>query len=54
MSGKFFLDSNVCVYAFDIDSRKKQVALDLSILYTEDMQHGHLIDNHLNIVNPFL
>ena len=134
MSDKFFLDSNVCVYAFDIDSRKKAKALDLivgsqatvstqvlmetanvatkklkfkqedvqlsvdyiaavcslhvvrlstislafqvtrkhqyalydaliiasalesgcSILYTEDMQHGHLVDNRLKIVNPFL
>ena len=134
MGGKFFLDSNVCIYAFDADSRKKQVALDLivgsqaavstqvlmetanvaakklkfkheqvqlsvdylamlcslhvvdfstirlafqvsrkylyslydaliiasaleagcSILYTEDMQHGHLVNNSLTIVNPFL
>ena len=134
MSDKFFLDSNVCVYAFDIDSRKKAKALDLivgnqatvstqvlmetanvatkklkfkqedvqlsvdyiatlcslhvvrlstislafqvarkhqyslydaliiasalesgcSILYTEDMQHGHFIDKSLKIVNPFL
>jgi len=134
MSDKFFLDSNVCIYAFDIDSRKKEKALDLiicnqaivstqvlmetanvavkklkfkqeeiqlsvnyittfcslhiielstirlafqisrkyqyslydaliiasalesncNILYSEDMQHGHLIDNRLNIINPFL
>ena len=134
MSGKFFLDSNICIYAFDIDSRKKQIAVDLivgnhatvstqvlmetanvvakklkfkqehvqlsvdyitmfcslhvvnlstiklafqvnqkyqyslydalivasaleagcNIPYTEDMQHGHLVDNCLSIVNPFL
>ena len=24
------------------------------ILYTEDMQHGHLINNELTIVNPYL
>ncbi len=23
------------------------------ILYTEDLQHGHLIDNKLKIINPF-
>ena len=134
MSDKYFLDSNVCIYAFDIDKRKKEKALDLiignqatvstqvlmetanvavkklkfkqsdvqlsidyittfcwlhiielttikrafqinqkyqyslydsliiasaleancNILYSEDMQHGHCIDNRLNIVNPFL
>ncbi|MEK6775640.1 MAG: PIN domain-containing protein [bacterium] len=27
---------------------------DCSILYTEDMQHGQVINNRLRIVNPFL
>jgi predicted nucleic acid-binding protein len=134
MNDKFFLDSNVCIYAFDIDNTKKAKALDLiisnqatvstqvlmetanvaakklkikqeeillsidyittfcslhvielstiklafqisqkyqyslydtliiasalesncNILYSEDMQHGHLIDKRLIIVNPFL
>jgi predicted nucleic acid-binding protein len=31
MSAKFFLDTNVCIYAFDSDSRKKQKALELII-----------------------
>ena len=31
MSDKFFLDSNVCIYAFDIDSKKKEKALDLIV-----------------------
>jgi len=31
MNDKFFLDSNVCVYAFDVDSRKKAKALDLIV-----------------------
>ena len=31
MKDKFFLDSNVCIYAFDIDSRKKEKALNLII-----------------------
>ena len=31
MNDKFFLDSNICVYAFDIDSRKKEKALDLIV-----------------------
>jgi len=134
MNDKFFLDTNVCIYAFDTDSRKKEKALNLiisnkatistqvvmetsnvalkklklkyeelqlsidyittfcslhiielstiklafqinrqyhyslydaliiasafesncSILYSEDMQHGHCIDKRLNIVNPFM
>jgi predicted nucleic acid-binding protein len=134
MNDNFFLDTNVCVYAFDIDSRKKEKALDLiignhatvstqvlmetanvalkklhfcqekvqlscdymslfcslhiielstvklafqvrekyqyslydaliiasalesncNILYSEDMQHNHLINNSLRIVNPFI
>jgi len=29
MRDKYFLDTNVCVYAFDMDSRKKEIALDL-------------------------
>lgn len=29
------------------------LAADCSVLYSEDMQHGHLIDGRLTIVNPF-
>lgn len=29
MSDRFFLDSNVCIYAFDRDNKKKEKALDL-------------------------
>ena len=29
MNDNFFLDTNVCIYAFDTDSRKKEKALDL-------------------------
>jgi len=31
MNDKFFLDSNICIYAFDIDSKKKEKALDLIV-----------------------
>jgi len=31
MNDKFFLDSNVCIYAFDRDSKKKEKALDLIV-----------------------
>ena len=31
MNGKFFLDSNVCIYAFDTDGKKKEKALDLIV-----------------------
>ena len=31
MNDKFFLDSNVCIYAFDTDNRKKEKSLDLII-----------------------
>ena len=31
MSDKFFLDTNVCIYAFDRDSKKKEKALDLIV-----------------------
>jgi len=134
MNDKFFLDTNICIYAFDTDSRKKEKALDLiisnqatvstqvlmetanvalkklklkheeihlsinyittfcllhiielttinlafqinqqyqyslydaliiasslesscSVLYSEDMKHGHCINKRLNIINPFL
>jgi len=134
MNDKFFLDSNVCIYAFDIDTGKKAKALDLiignkatistqvlmetanvatkklkfkqekiqssvtyitmfcelhiiefstiqlafkinqkyhyslydaliiasalesncTVLYSEDMQHRHVIEKRLTIVNPFL
>ena len=134
MNGKIFLDTNVCIYAFDNDSKKKEKSLDLiigshatvstqvlmetanvaikkfkfkqeeiqlsidyittfcslqiielltikqafqihkkyqyslydaliissaleancNILFSEDMQHGQLIDNRLRILNPFL
>jgi predicted nucleic acid-binding protein len=29
MNDKFFLDTNVCIYAFDIDGRKKEKAVNL-------------------------
>ena len=134
MNDKIFLDTNICIYAFDNDSKKKEKALDLiicynatvstqvlmetanvaakklklkqeeielsidyittfcslqiielstvkqafqiskkyqyslydalilssaleancNILFSEDMQHGQLIDNRLKILNPFL
>ena len=31
MNDKFFLDTNVCIYAFDRDSKKKEKALDLIV-----------------------
>ena len=31
MKGKIFLDTNVCIYAFDNDSKKKEKSLDLII-----------------------
>jgi predicted nucleic acid-binding protein len=31
MNDKFFLDSNICIYAFDMDNKKKEKALDLII-----------------------
>jgi len=31
MSDRFFLDSNICIYAFDMDNKKKEKALDLII-----------------------
>ena len=31
MNDKFFLDSNVCIYAFDMDGKKKEKALDLIV-----------------------
>ena len=31
MNDKFFLDSNICIYAFDINSKKKEKALDLIV-----------------------
>jgi predicted nucleic acid-binding protein len=30
------------------------LAADCSVLYSQDMQHGQLIDNRLTIVNPFV
>jgi len=31
MNDKFFLDTNVCIYAFDRDGKKKEKALDLIV-----------------------
>ena len=43
MRDKIFIDTNIFVYAF----------LD-SILYSEDMQHKQIIENQLQIINPFI
>ncbi len=73
MRDNFFIDSNIALYALDLNAaKKKQIALSInlqvfdskiiaaalvagcSILYSEDMQNGLVIDNRLTIVNPFL
>lgn len=63
-----FLDSNVCVYLIGEDSQRKHKAEDLlampstvissqadcQTLYSEDLQHGQVIEGKLTIINPFL
>ncbi|AHF02345.1 hypothetical protein THIAE_07895 [Thiomicrospira aerophila AL3] len=63
MSAKAFLDTNILIYAFDQDQIKKQRAMHLIVatalgakcdnLYSEDLQHGLVIDNQLQVINPF-
>jgi len=45
MSDRIFLDTNVLVYAL--------LENDCSILYSEDMQNGQIIEGKLKISNPF-
>jgi len=59
-----FLDTNIVLYAFGSDKDKRDIALGLMLasalkagcqyLYSEDMQHGQLIENRLHVINPFL
>lgn len=52
MPDKFFIDSNILIYAYSIDEPKKQKIVNK--ILSEDMHHLHLIKNTLKIVNPFL
>jgi len=49
MHDKAFIDTNIFLYAFCDKDMDKQC----TVLYTEDLQHNHLIDNQLEIINPF-
>lgn len=53
-----FLDSNIVLYALGDDDEKCRVATALqtgsAILYTEDLQHGQVIDSRLTLTNPFM
>jgi predicted nucleic acid-binding protein len=54
MPGKAFLDSNILIYAhYDSQIIAAALAAGCTVLYSEDMQHGQLIDGTLSIVNPF-
>jgi len=43
---RVFVDTNIFLYAAPEN--------DCGILYTEDLQHGQIIDKSLKIVNPFV
>lgn len=62
MPGRAFLDSNILMrlgerlgYShYDSQIIAAALACDCAVLYSEDMQHGQLIDGTLTIVNPFV
>ena len=45
MKDRVFIDTNILVYL--------SLEANCSILYTEDMRDGQIIENRLKIVNPF-
>ncbi len=64
-----FLDSNIVLYALGDEDPKKtrglallaaeptistQVINGCTTLYTEDLQHGQVIEGRLTLINPFL
>ena len=56
MRDDVFIDSNIWLYAFSYwDSLVISSALEsgCSILYSEDMQNGQVINKKLTIKNPF-
>ena len=50
-SQHYFLDSNIWLYRFIINA--SAFLGDANILYSEDMQDGLILENTLQIVNPF-
>jgi len=52
MSAKFFLDTNIFIYA-DSPAEPAKQAVAMRLIYTEDLQHGQTFDN-LRVQNPFL
>ena len=66
MKGKAFIDTNILVYYISSDKNKKEIARGIiliiasalenecEVLYSEDLQHGQVIDDKLRIVNPFV
>jgi predicted nucleic acid-binding protein len=65
MSAKVFLDTNILVYSYSstekyqysfYDSLIISAALSCNceMLFSEDLQHGQIIEERLKIINPFL
>ena len=48
------IDTNVFVYLRDSIVVASALEAGCDRLYTEDMQHGLIVENQLKIVNPFL
>jgi predicted nucleic acid-binding protein len=54
MSGKTFIDTNVLIYAHDLDAKEKQTALKTGAerILSEDLNAGQKIAG-IRVVNPF-
>lgn len=46
MQDKIFVDTNILILSFALENN-------CSILYTEDMQDGQIVEGKIRIINPF-
>jgi predicted nucleic acid-binding protein len=51
-----FVDTNIWLYAFIEDAQIVACALEaqVPVLYSEDLQDKQLVENQLQILNPFI
>ena len=53
MNDKIFMDTNILVYFYDSLILSSALDIGCAVIYSEDMQHGQLIEEVLEIRNPF-
>ncbi len=55
MKDRVFLDTNILIYLYSEDEIEKQETEDkCDKLYSEDMQHGQIIEGRLKTINPYV